>query len=69
LAQEANKKSQQLTEQELTLLRIYQSHGWKALALYYRIRNGVFPEGTRRRVFAKRIFHALVSMLKMRSLE
>ena len=60
-------KLQELTEQETALLRIYQSHGWKALALYYRVRNGVFPEGTRRRVFAKKIFHAAVSMFKRRS--
>ena len=60
-------KLQELTEQETALLRIYQSHGWKALALYYRVRNGVFPEGTRRRVFAKKIFHAAVSMSKRRS--
>jgi 2-polyprenyl-3-methyl-5-hydroxy-6-metoxy-1,4-benzoquinol methylase len=60
-------KLQELTEQETALLRIYQSHGWKALALYYRVRNGVFPEGTRRRVFAKQIFHAAVNMSKGRS--
>jgi len=57
-------KSQQLAEQELALLRIYQSHGWKLLALYYRFRNGLLPEGTRRRDFSKSIFHAALDVRK-----
>ena len=61
--------SEQLAEQEVTLLRIYQSHGWKALTFYYRVRNGLVPEGTRRRVFAKKTFHAALSLTKMCSPE
>ena len=69
LVQALEQKSQQLTEQETALLRIYQSHGWKALALYYKLRNGMLPEGTRRRSFVQKIFHAGVSLPKICSLE
>jgi GT2 family glycosyltransferase/glycosyltransferase involved in cell wall biosynthesis len=62
-------KSEQLAEQEVTLLRIYQSHGWKALAVYYRVRNGLVPEGTHRRVLAKKLFHAVLSLPRMCSVE
>ncbi|HSE85005.1 MAG TPA: glycosyltransferase, partial [Candidatus Binatia bacterium] len=62
-------KSEQLADLETTLLRIYQSHGWKALARYYRVRNALVPEGTRRRVLAKKSFHAALSLTKMCSLE
>src|SRR5262249_38682177 len=49
-------KTQQLIEEETALVRIYQSHGWKALTRYYRLRNGLLPEGTRRRDFSKKLF-------------
>ena len=62
-------QSQQLTEQETALLRIYQSHGWKGLALYYRVRNGLLPEGTRRRSSAKKIFHVAAGLSKICSLD
>src|SRR5262249_17762911 len=52
--------SQQSTEQQAALLRIYESHGWKVLTRYYRLRNGLLPEGTRRREFSKKLFHAAV---------
>ena len=62
-------QSQQLTEQETALLRIYQSHGWKGLALYYRVRNGLLPEGTRRRSSAKKIFHVAAGLSKICSFD
>ena len=62
-------KDQQLKEQETALVGIYQSHGWKALALYYRVRNGLLPEGTRRRSFSKSTFHAARGLRKSFSLE
>ena len=38
---------------EATLSHIYSSHGWKALTVYYQLRNKVLPEGTKRREIAK----------------
>src|SRR5262249_2046420 len=43
-----------------TLNHIYKSHGWKALLAYYQFRNAVFPPGSKRQAFAKRLFHLLV---------
>jgi tetratricopeptide (TPR) repeat protein len=40
-----------------TLNHIYDSHGWKALLAYYKFRNAVFPPGSKRQDFAKRLFH------------
>ncbi len=51
-------------EQEATLLRIYQSHGWKALGLYYRVRNGLFPEGRHRTVFAKKVWQFVLGLYR-----
>ena len=43
-----------LTQQrEAILNHIYSSHGWKALTVYYQLRNKVLPEGTKRREMAK----------------
>jgi GT2 family glycosyltransferase len=60
---------QRRTEQETTLLRIYQSHGWKALALYYRVRDRLLPEGSYRRTFAKKIFHAIFGSAEIKNSE
>ena len=38
---------------EVTLSRIYSSHGWKALTGYYQLRNKLLPEGTKRKEIAK----------------
>ena len=46
-------------EMSETLTRIYASHGWKALWLYYRIRNRLFPLGSMRRKLARLLFHAV----------
>ena len=43
-----------------TLNRIYDSHGWKALLAYYQLRNSIFPPGSKRQDFAKRVFHLLL---------
>ena len=45
-----------ISEKEATLNRIYDSHGWKALLVYYRVRNRILPENSKRRSFAKRMF-------------
>jgi glycosyltransferase involved in cell wall biosynthesis len=37
--------------------RIYNSHGWKALDFYYRIRNGFFRPGSKRRQVARFIWN------------
>ena len=43
-------------EREATLNHIYNSHGWKALLFYYRMRERILPINTKRRLFAKVIF-------------
>ena len=48
-----------LKEKEFILTHIYNSHGWKALLLYYKIRDKVLPHNTTRRLFAKIIFNAI----------
>jgi hypothetical protein len=42
-----------IQEREAILSRIYGSHGWKALTVYYQLRNKLLPEGTKRREIAK----------------
>jgi|GEM_PF-1358813 len=51
-----------IEEKEATLNHIYNSHGWKALLIYYRLRDRILPEGTKRRTAAKRIFRAILSL-------
>jgi glycosyltransferase involved in cell wall biosynthesis len=46
-------------EMSETLTRIYASHGWKALWLYYGMRNRMFPLGSMRRKLARLLFHAV----------
>ena len=38
-----------IQEREAILSHIYSSHGWKALTVYYQLRNRLLPEGTKRR--------------------
>lgn len=40
-------------EKEEALNYIYNSHGWKALLIYYKVRDKIFPVGSRRRKVAK----------------
>ena len=42
-----------IQQREAVLDRIYRSRGWKALTLYYRVRNAILPENTKRREIAK----------------
>jgi GT2 family glycosyltransferase len=42
-----------IQQREAVLSRIYSSHGWRALTVYYQLRNKLLPEGTRRRAVAK----------------
>lgn len=44
---------------DATLNNIYNSHGWKALLAYYRLRDKIFPFNTKRRVFAIIVFRVL----------
>jgi rhamnosyltransferase len=43
-------------EKEATLNHIYNSHGWKALLIYYGLRDKIFPINTRRREWIKFIW-------------
>ena len=42
-----------IQQREAILSHIYGSHGWKALTVYYQLRNKLLPEGTKRREIAK----------------
>jgi glycosyltransferase involved in cell wall biosynthesis/ubiquinone/menaquinone biosynthesis C-methylase UbiE len=42
-----------IQQREAILSHIYSSHGWKALTVYYQLRNKFLPEGTTRREIAK----------------
>lgn len=67
MIQKQNKHIEQLLEKEKLLNQIYQSKGWKALIKYYHIRDGIFPQNSKRKLFVhlfvkiiknpKRIFH------------
>jgi glycosyltransferase involved in cell wall biosynthesis len=51
-----------LEQKDAQLNHIYNSHGWKALEVYYRFRDKFLPEGTRRKTLAKSIFRFLFSI-------
>src|SRR5260370_38979202 len=48
--------TRELQSKSAVLNQIYNSHGWKALSIYYNLREGLFPEGTSRRAAAKDAF-------------
>jgi arylsulfatase A-like enzyme/GT2 family glycosyltransferase/SAM-dependent methyltransferase len=54
----------QLHEKEVSLERIYQSHGWKVLAGYYKLREVMLPVNTKRRVLSKLIFRSALAIKK-----
>ena len=47
---------------EVILSHIYSSHGWKALTVYYQLRNQLLPEGTKRKEIAKAFWKFLRKM-------
>lgn len=67
MIQKQNKHIEQLLEKEILLNQIYQSNGWKALTKYYQVRDDIFPQNSKRKLFIhlfvkiikkpKRIFH------------
>jgi GT2 family glycosyltransferase len=48
-------------DREAALNNIYNSHGWKVLLAYYKLRGWLLPENTRRRLFVKTIFNAVIN--------
>ena len=48
-----------VNEKEAVLNHIYNSHGWKALLIYYRLRDKIFPINTKRRLLGKFILNVL----------
>lgn len=46
------------------LVNIYDSHGWKALLRYYKIRNAILPEGSKRKKFLQILFRKLPYLSK-----
>jgi glycosyltransferase involved in cell wall biosynthesis len=60
----------EIRERENTLNRIYNSRGWKALLIYYKIRDKLFPPDSKRRKlighalnFSNKIFDKLINSL------
>jgi len=49
--------STQLAEREKTISNIYNSHGWKALLVYYRLRDRFLPISSKRRKAAKFVWN------------
>jgi len=47
---------------EAELNRIYNSHGWKALALYYKMRDNIVPVNSKRRKVAKLVWNAFCKL-------
>ncbi len=48
-----------VTEKDTTLNRIYNSHGWRALLFYYKVRDGILPPGSKRRKAARLVWNLL----------
>jgi 2-polyprenyl-3-methyl-5-hydroxy-6-metoxy-1,4-benzoquinol methylase len=51
----ADEKDMLIFNLENELKQIYNSHGWKALKIYYHLRNLIFPPGSKQREFVKQI--------------
>jgi glycosyltransferase involved in cell wall biosynthesis len=51
--EELRQKSEELQQKEAALNHIYNSHGWRVLSIYYRLRDKIFPVNSKRRMFAK----------------
>jgi glycosyltransferase involved in cell wall biosynthesis len=47
---------EQMRDKDETLNLIYTSHGWRALLVYYRIRDGLFPVNSRRRLLLRLVW-------------
>jgi len=48
-----------IQQRETVMSQIYSSHGWKALTVYYQLRNKALPDGTKRRELAKYLWECL----------
>jgi GT2 family glycosyltransferase len=59
LERASGESDSRLAEVREELQRIYASRGWKALTLYYRLRNFLFPRGSFRRALVARLMKAL----------
>ncbi|MFQ5964295.1 MAG: glycosyltransferase [Candidatus Scalinduaceae bacterium] len=53
-----------IREKDTTLNNIYNSRGWKTLLFYYKIRNKLLPEGTRRRNLIKLILRPSIFLIR-----
>ena len=54
-----------LREKEVALIHIYNSHGWKFLLRYYKMRDYLLPSNSKRRNFAKKIFSTLINSIDL----
>ena len=55
----AQHQQQAISTRDATLSHIYNSHGWKALSVYYKLRDKLLPQGTWQRAFAKCLFRSI----------
>ena len=53
LTQRITRVEELIQEREAVLNQIYRSRGWKTLTVYYRVRNRILPENTKRREIVK----------------
>ena len=61
LEEQIRGKDGQIREKDETLNLIYNSHGWKALLIYYRIRDSLLPLNSRRRLLMKLVWIILTN--------
>lgn len=55
-------------EKEAALNHIYNSHGWKALLIYYKVRDTIFPVGSKRRKIAKFVWNVFVNLISFNNI-
>jgi len=58
----ADERDVRVANLEAELNRIYNSHGWKALALYYKMRDNIVPVNSKRRKVAKLVWNAFCKL-------
>jgi len=61
-----NNLKSMIQEKETELIHIYNSHGWKGLLIYYRLRDKIFPMDSKRRKVAKFILNIFLKKRDLR---
>jgi len=50
-----------IEEREAYIQQIHSGHAWRLVTQYFKFRERLLPQGTKRRLFAKKIFHTFLS--------